>query len=810
MNLKKFKKHITFFLLLEISLIGIAQKNEPKLLGGNFNPKLCGIYSSSLNLYAQTLNEESYLPSDFPLADEQFNEQIEKRTFTSRTFTSNTGKVVIKYGSRNLNFLSGVNKLEPISTKLSSAINGWEASKQDFPTYLNFDGSTCVSSKKNKFKFNSNCRVNGTLLNCSNYTVGEDGMFVKDVIAGVDKKIIFSENRIETDYILNEQVTFGNQDLIISEEIDLPAGYYFSTNKLGEKDELIIYSEKNIEQVRFSTPFFYDSNKNRIFGKYNLVVSGGKNILDIVVPSSWLNASDRAYPIIIDPVVTGPVSNYPAIYMNSCVLPSYARDSILVTIPANITITAFIVEDSYFADVFAGAWYSQGALHFITPCGIAGDYSVASPQGDSSGYCYLLPGTDLKSLLACCFVPSCNIQTFYLAHYLGRTNWYGPGCNQNSIYYSPVSPWPFSAYMVGHSIETTQNQWSIFPTTVCSDSCTVYLKVLTNYGVPPYTISHPWATGNDNYGAWGSCLSVGKDTIALTIPGCPYVCGNTQVIAVPSPTIIDVCGNAVTGLTTKNITIKPVPDVIATDDTVCVGNLVTIAVSSCVPTATYSWTGSNGSSGIGNIVDTATNFGATSISVTYTVLVTASGCFGAAQTVSAEIAPLPVVFAGSDTIIIAGSSVQLNAQGASTYTWNPSFTLNCATCVNPIALPILSTIYTVTGANQYGCINSDDVSVTVIPSDEVLYIPNAFTPNGNGLNETFNIYGTGIKSIDLQIFDRWGELLFHSTDLNIGWDGKYKDKQVADGVYVYKVDCEFISNEIAYRVGKVVKLTAKQ
>ena len=69
----------------------------------------------------------------------------------------------------------------------------------------------------------------------------------------------------------------------------------------------------------------------------------------------------------------------------------------------------------------------------------------------------------------------------------------------------------------------------------------------------------------------------------------------------------------------------------------------------------------------------------------------------------------------------------------------------------------------------------------------VLYIPNAFTPNGDGLNETFGPKGEGITEYNMQIFDRWGILIFESNDLKTQWDGYHHDEKAPIGVYVYKI-----------------------
>jgi gliding motility-associated-like protein len=83
-------------------------------------------------------------------------------------------------------------------------------------------------------------------------------------------------------------------------------------------------------------------------------------------------------------------------------------------------------------------------------------------------------------------------------------------------------------------------------------------------------------------------------------------------------------------------------------------------------------------------------------------------------------------------------------------------------------------------------ITSMSNEAAIIPA-AVLYVPNAFTPNGDGLNDTFACVGEGITEFDLQIFNRWGELIFESNDMKVQWDGSYKNEVAPIGVYVYKI-----------------------
>jgi gliding motility-associated-like protein len=97
--------------------------------------------------------------------------------------------------------------------------------------------------------------------------------------------------------------------------------------------------------------------------------------------------------------------------------------------------------------------------------------------------------------------------------------------------------------------------------------------------------------------------------------------------------------------------------------------------------------------------------------------------------------------------------------------------------------------------NSLGCVDTAKRAITVY-QEEVLYAPNAFTPNGDGNNDYFEIFGKkdGWKQIQILIFDRWGEKVFESNDMNFKWDGVYKGELMQPGVYVYLLRIVYTNN----------------
>lgn len=112
--------------------------------------------------------------------------------------------------------------------------------------------------------------------------------------------------------------------------------------------------------------------------------------------------------------------------------------------------------------------------------------------------------------------------------------------------------------------------------------------------------------------------------------------------------------------------------------------------------------------------------------------------------------------------------------------------------------------YTVTmiTTNNDGCSDTTEITVVVEP-ESTIYLPNAFTPNGSGLNDFFLAYGTNINNFTMLVFDRWGNLLFESNDIYKGWDGKFKGQLVQEDVYVWKITYTDSHNKKKKAIGHV-------
>ena len=164
------------------------------------------------------------------------------------------------------------------------------------------------------------------------------------------------------------------------------------------------------------------------------------------------------------------------------------------------------------------------------------------------------------------------------------------------------------------------------------------------------------------------------------------------------------------------------------------------------------------------------------------------GCnFTVLDSVWVTMMPPLVVFAGNDTNAILGRPHQLLGSGGSNYVWSPAGPLNNPFIANPLATLYNDTYFTVVVTDAIGCTASDGVFIKVYEGPNY-YVPNAFSPNGDGLNDVFRPIPVGIKSTEFfRVFDRYGKLVFQTNKWLEGWDGMFKGKQALEGTYVWTI-----------------------
>lgn len=164
------------------------------------------------------------------------------------------------------------------------------------------------------------------------------------------------------------------------------------------------------------------------------------------------------------------------------------------------------------------------------------------------------------------------------------------------------------------------------------------------------------------------------------------------------------------------------------------------------------------------------------------------GCnFSVTDSVYVIMQPPLVAFAGNDTNAILGRPHQMLATGGVDYVWSPTSPLNNPFIANPLATLFTDTYFHVFVTDAIGCTDDDDVFVKAYEGP-TYYLPNAFSPNSDGLNDIFRPTPVGIRSTDyFRIFNRYGALMYETRQWMQGWDGTLKGKPAAAGTYVWMI-----------------------
>lgn len=149
--------------------------------------------------------------------------------------------------------------------------------------------------------------------------------------------------------------------------------------------------------------------------------------------------------------------------------------------------------------------------------------------------------------------------------------------------------------------------------------------------------------------------------------------------------------------------------------------------------------------------------------------------------------------------------IEVTGHAPFTFSWLAEYTsLSCDDCQSPLISPIQDELIILSVLDNQGCESLTNVMIEVLmASTEVLKIPNAFTPNGDNINDVFLIYGGEFNEISLIIYNRYGQKLFESYDVNVGWDGTFKGEKMHSGIYVYSFIGETNDGKVIKRMGNV-------
>jgi gliding motility-associated-like protein len=163
-----------------------------------------------------------------------------------------------------------------------------------------------------------------------------------------------------------------------------------------------------------------------------------------------------------------------------------------------------------------------------------------------------------------------------------------------------------------------------------------------------------------------------------------------------------------------------------------------------------------------------------------------SGQCATSATLEFTVSSAPVLFL-DDITVARGNQVriipEISGSEPFVYNWSINNTLSCLSCANPVASPLTDQIYYLNVTDVNGCAAFD--SMLVLVESYNIFIPDAFTPNNDGINDVHYVFGGPLETMKISIFNRWGEKVFESFDQSFGWDGTYKGELVNPDAFVY-------------------------
>ena len=330
-----------------------------------------------------------------------------------------------------------------------------------------------------------------------------------------------------------------------------------------------------------------------------------------------------------------------------------------------------------------------------------------------------------------------------------------------------------SVFVIASFHSLIQNQQNVR----CFGECNGGASVLATGGTNPY--SYTWSDGQSGTIAQGWC------------PGTYYVsaldsngCSEIDTVLITQPDVL-----------LDSLTVK---DEKCPKD--CNGSIVILPQGGTMPYS-YSW-----NSGAADIIDQLAGL---CPGWNYVETLDAHGCIVRDSVEIATAFSLPLIdshpeqdsiYQGQSTLLIADPGVGYD------YLWSDPSTLNDPSLASPNATPQQPTNYVLRVTDGNGCVNFDTLQVFVITGycqGGSVFIPNAFTPDGNGHNDRFMVHAKGISEIALSIFNRWGEEVFQTKDILQGWDGTFKGAEAPADVYVYQLTVVCFDKNRTFHKGNI-------
>ena len=230
---------------------------------------------------------------------------------------------------------------------------------------------------------------------------------------------------------------------------------------------------------------------------------------------------------------------------------------------------------------------------------------------------------------------------------------------------------------------------------------------------------------------------------------------------------------------------------VSKDDTLCLGRSVQLNAGG---TEVYKW---SPSAGLNNSLISSPVASPVTTTVYQVIGSDSKGCFQDTGYIPVKVFPIPVVNAGADKTINVGQQFEIIPQiskDVTDVTWTPANGIISNIYPGITVKPIESIEYTIDVKNAGGCRAHDKISIYVLCNNANIFVPNTFSPNGDGANDIFYPRGNGVFKIkNLRVFNRWGEIVFEKSNFNAndasyGWDGTYKGRILSADVFVYTLE----------------------
>ena len=528
----------------------------------------------------------------------------------------------------------------------------------------------------------------------------------------------------------------------------------------------------------------------------SLTVNGASNYT--WSPSSTLSSSTGSL-VVASPITT---TNYSVVGQNTlgCISNTVitvtvdAIPTVIIT-PATSTICIGASKTLTASGATTYTWNAStslnttsGAAVIATPT-ITQTYTVTASTGICSNTATATVNVVVPLLITATASPTtiCSSQSSTLTAAGGVTYTWSPFVSTGST--KVVSP----VVTTGYTVTATDALGCISTASVSVNVIATPTLMLTasSSTICEGTTTNLQANGASNY-LWSPSGSLSSATSSLVVAS-PII-----------TTLYTVIGNNGTCTDSKNIQVtvipKIVPNITPNDTSICLGKSIHLSASGGNK---YVWSPAFSLSSATN-----PNVIAKPLTTTiYTVVVSVNNVCPQTKSIKITVNPLPFVYAGKDSTINIDESITLIGSGDGIFGYKPlnGEPLLCNYCAEITVAPKASTCYQLHSINSYGCENTDDVCITVTKNYDV-YIPNAFTPNGDNDNDLFLPVGFGIEGFDMNIFDRWGNLIFKSTAERKGWDGSIKGKVAEQGVYVYRIVIKTMAGLEVFKVGHVTLL----